>query len=296
MAESNYALIERQIESFPSLPSTVAEVINVAGDPESSANDLAQAILPDQSMCVSILKLANSALYGRPQKIGSLEKAIMVLGFNEVKDLVLSKGVISSFHNILRQNKKEVNAFWDHAFTCGLAARIIAEHMELVSGQFFMGGLIHDIGKLAILMTFPEEYEASRWMVGFSDQDKLIAEERAFGVSHQTVGRRILEKWNFPPALLMDLEYHHDPSSAPEHQTYPLTIQLADLLAHLAANEDLLEERDLIEVIHSYLPDLEAQWRSHNLPWVEMAIESWYAWVKIDRAHGSSIMQIFVEP
>ncbi len=117
-----------------------------------------QAILPDRSMCVAILKIANSALYGRSERVNSLETAIMVLGFNEVRNIVLGRSVVTAFGRC-KKNKAAIDQFWDHSFTCGLAAKTIAEHLGLSSpGQFFVGGLIHDIGKLAMLLTFPDEY------------------------------------------------------------------------------------------------------------------------------------------
>lgn len=293
MAESKYDMIERQIDSFPPLPATVAHVLSVTGNPESSVHDLIQAILPDQSLCVSILKIANSALYGRSEKVGSLETAIMVLGFNEVQNIVLGRSVLTAFKDVGKKDKVAIEQFWDHSFTCGLAAKIIAEHLALTSpGQFFIGGLIHDIGKLAMLLTFPNEYSPAFWLPGFSNSERLLEEQQTFSISHGEVGYRLLKHWHFPETLLSAIGYHHTPHTAPKFKGFPLLIQLADLLAFLCCNQNLLANRELFTVIPSYLPEFEQQWSEQNLPWDTYTLEAWFAWIKIDRSHGSAIMSI----
>ena len=93
MADSkSRSSIEKQIESLPPLPITVSRVMEALADTDCSANNLVKAILPDQAMCMAILKIANSVLYGRPKRVSSLETAVMVLGFNEVQSIVLGKG------------------------------------------------------------------------------------------------------------------------------------------------------------------------------------------------------------
>lgn len=293
MTESHYSRIEKNIESFPSLPSTVAEVMNVVNNPDSSAKELTQAILPDQSMCVAILKIANSALYGRPKKVSSLETAITVLGFNEIENIVLSKSVLNSFSSAFQRNDAVISDYWDHSFTCALAAKIIAEHCNISApGRFFMGGLIHDIGKLAMLLTFPEEYSADKWLSGFSSAEKLEEERQQFSITHQEVGGRILKKWNFPEQLVNALQYHHNPEESPQNQGFPIIVQMADALAYICCTRDK-EEIDNIETsIMELIPGIDSTWNRHNLPWESLRLEMWYNWAVIERKHGSSILAI----
>jgi len=293
MTTSKYEEIERQIDSFPSLPAIVAQVLSVTDNPDSSVQDLIQVILPDQSMCVAILKIANSALYGRSEKVSSLEMAIMVLGFNEVQNIVLSRTIVTAFDSVCKKNKTVIDQFWDHSFTCGIAAKTIAEHLGLSSpGQFFVGGLIHDIGKLAMLLTFPSEYLPSYWLAGFSSEEKLQEERRTFSITHGEIGSYLLRRWHFPDSLLSAIEYHHAPGEASIHKGFPLLIQLADVLAFLCCNQDLHADRDLFTSIPNYLPKFENQWCGQNLPWDAFTLETWFAWIKIDRSNGSAIMSI----
>ncbi|MEE4243254.1 MAG: HDOD domain-containing protein, partial [Desulfopila sp.] len=293
MKETQFNHIEKNIDSFPSLPATVAEVMSVVNNPESSAKELTQAILPDQSMCVAILKIANSALYGRPKKVSSLETAITVLGFNEIENIVLSKSVLNSFGTIFKRNDATIEAFWDHSFTCALAAKIIAEHFSISSpGRFFMAGLIHDIGKLAMLLTFPEEYQADKWLTGFSSPEKLIEEQELFSLSHEEVGGRLLMKWDFPEPLVNALQYHHIPEKSPRHHGFPLIVQLADALSHICCTLGKEAVETIEEHVKELIPDIEDNWNHHKLPWEKLRLEMWYNWVVIERKHGSSILSI----
>jgi HD-like signal output (HDOD) protein len=290
MNDSKPVSIEKQIDLMPPLPITVSRVLEVTNNPESSANDLLKAILPDQTMCVAILKIANSVLYGRPKQVSSLETAVTVLGFNEIRNIVLAKAAVTAFNSIPKTHEKEIGAFWDHAFTCGLAARIIGEHINQPSGQFFIGGLLHDIGKLAMLLAFGEKYDTLKWFTGFSTTAKLQEEQQAFAITHDIVGGRLLRHWQFPDNLIAALHYHHTPNSSPLLQGYPLVIQLADFLSYMYIQPESPDEQTLKTALHVHLPDFEDQWRKQNLPWEEITLESLFAWVKVDGRHGSGIL------
>jgi putative nucleotidyltransferase with HDIG domain len=290
MNDSKPISIENQIESMPPLPMTVSRVLEVTNNPESSANDLLKAILPDQTMCVAILKIANSVLYGRPKQVSSLETAVTVLGFNEIRNIVLAKAAVTAFNSIPKTHEKEIGAFWDHAFTCGLAARIIGEHINQPSGQFFIGGLLHDIGKLAMLLAFGEKYDTLKWFTGFSTTAKLQEEQQTFAITHEIVGAQLLRHWQFPDNLIAALHYHHTPNSSPLLQGYPLVIQLADFLSYMYIQPESPDEQTLKTALHAHLPDFEDQWRKQNLPWEEITLESLFAWVKVDGRHGSGIL------
>ena len=284
--------IDNVIDSLPPLPLTVANVIKVTTNPDSSADDLVKAILPDQSMCASILKMANSVLYGHSKKISSLRSAIVVLGYREVQSIVMGKAAISTFRQSFKENKIEIAKFWEHSFACGLAAKIIAENLGLSTGQFFMGGLLHDIGKLILFLALPGRYQPAVWMTSFSTKERLADEKRIFSASHDVIGGRLLRKWLFPDNLIFALEHHHCPQKSPMLDGYPLVIQLADILSFLCCNPEFSEGRSLITVIKEYVPDIEERWESRNLIWNPIMIESWFDWLKIDQVYGSSIMSI----
>lgn len=292
MNEPKPSSIEQQIEAFPPMPITVSKVMEVTNNPESSANDLVKAILPDQTMCIAVLKVANSALYGRPKQVNSLETAVTVLGFNEIRNIVLSKAAVKAFKPIAKTYGKEIDVFWDHAFTCGLAARIIGEHINQPSGQFFIAGLLHDIGKLAMLLILGEKYDTSKWLSGLSNATKIEEEKGAFTITHDEVGGRLLQHWQFPDTLIAALFYHHVPHCNQKLQIHQLVVQVADFLSFMYVQPGTADEQTLKTALHDHLPHFEEQWRQQNLPLEEITLESWYVWLKVDRGHGSDILDI----
>lgn len=285
--------ILEQIEAFPSLPVTVSRVMEVTTNPESSANDLMKAVLPDQGMCVAILKTANSALYGRPKKISSVENAIMVLGFEEVQSIVMGNAALKTFQPLLKTQMNELDDFWNHSFTCGLAARLIGEHLGLSPGHLFIAGLFHDIGKLAMLIILGEVYDTAHFFYGLSDPIKLEEEEKAFSTSHDIVGSQLIKSWLLPETLVTALGYHHSPQNAPELGIYPTIIQLADCLTHIyLENSDLQNEANIEDQVQEYLPGFVNQWRANELPLDETSLELWFSWLQVDRGHGNGILDI----
>lgn len=292
MNEKKPIPIEQQIESLPPLPITVTNVLSVNNNPESSANDLVKAILPDQTMCIAVLKIANSVLYGRPKKVSSLETAVTVLGFNEVQNIVLAKAAVQSFQPIFKTHPEDLNTFWDHSFTCGLAARIVGEHINLPSGQFFVAGLLHDIGKLAMLLAFGKKYDTSKWLSGINSAALRQEEQKTFAITHDVVGAKLLHRWQFPDNLVTALRNHHNPADAEKLQGYPLVIQLADFLSHMYRLPEKPNEHTLKTALANCLPDFQKQWRAMHLPWEDITLESWFAWLKVDRENGSAILDI----
>ncbi len=100
--------------------------MTVTSDPESSVQDVLEVILTDQSLCLTILKISNSVLFGRPKKVDSIKMAVSILGFNEVQRIALTKALVNSFSKIAQRHKSTIDKFWEHSFICGMTARIIA--------------------------------------------------------------------------------------------------------------------------------------------------------------------------
>ena len=214
--------INSQINSLPALPAIVTKVMAITANPESSANDLMQAILPDQTMCSTILKVANSAFFGIPRGVSTIERAVVVLGYAEIRNIVIGKAIFSSFPKLSQENKNTISLFWEHAFTCGLAAKIIGDHLHLPPSELFVAGLIHDIGKLVMLMAFPTDYPILQELSNPCNLDNSTEEQSKFAISHDKVGLQLAEKWLLPEQLCMAIGFHHSPQKAPSFKKYPL--------------------------------------------------------------------------
>ncbi|MDA8141576.1 MAG: HDOD domain-containing protein [Desulfobacteraceae bacterium] len=243
MDNEKIAQLIAKIDAMPTLPTLVGRVLTITSDPNSSADDLLQAIEPDQSMTVKILKVANSAFYSRVRKVADLKQALMVLGFQEVRNLVLASAVFNNFQKIRKVKEFDARAFWRHSFITGLAAKGMAGPLKLAAGEMFIAGLIHDIGKLALLTALPLEFVRTMKMSGNYGLEGLIAEKHVLGLSHTDVGMRVLKRWMFPNHLVVATGFHHQPATDDSLRVYPLVVQLSDFLAHIVAMSPDLDEQ-----------------------------------------------------
>ena len=293
MTQSHSAALLKQIDSFPALPMTVTKVMAVTGNPESSAHDLMKAILPDPSMCAAILKIANSAFFGMPGEVSTIEKAVVVLGFDEIHNIVIGKAVFASFQALNRNNRHSIQAFWEHSFTCGLAAKILAEHLAYSPSEFFIAGLIHDIGKLAMLITFPHDYSPLLQLSEPNQFCSIIKENEIFSISHDEIGKRLLRRWLFPEPLIMAIGYHHSPQMAPVHKIFPLIVQMADILSLIYCSPEKLTADDVTTIFKDFLPENLQMWKNNNLPWELEKIGLWYNELIESRQKDGAILDIF---
>lgn len=292
MKDDKVLKIIKQIDNFPSLPDTVAKVITVTTNPDSSARDLMHAILPDQSMCASILRIANSAFFGYPRQVSTIERAVVVLGFDEVRNIALGRAVFNSFNSLQQHARDKLDLFWDHAFTCGLAAKIIGEHLNYSASELFIAGLIHDIGKLAMLMAFPQEYAL---LGGYDEQAQLRnveLEHDRYAISHDQVGMKILRKWNFPDQLVAAVAHHHSPDQALDNKIYPILVQTADLLALMYSRPDKLDASDVEIIFTDFLPECKRLWLENNLHWDDEKLGLWFDELKETHEENSSFLEL----
>ncbi len=293
MTTNNLDAIYGQIDALPSLPVIVNDVLEVTSDPESSANDLMKAILPDQSMCATILKIANSAFFGLPREVATIEKAVMVLGFDEVKNIVLGKAVFNSFKELNGLSLVVLEDFWDHSFSCGLAAKIIAERIDISPSQMFIAGLIHDIGKLAMLLTFPTIYSHLLKITDESWLQNCDKEKELFFISHDEVAHRILNRWLFPESLLEAVGFHHRPHEAEVAPLLASVIQIANVITHIAQSPDSSVVADYKLLMEQICPDLFNTFVSLQLPCTNEEITVWFDRLKTSKEEDTGIMGIF---
>jgi putative nucleotidyltransferase with HDIG domain len=293
MSASQTSSIFKQIDSLPSLPATVSRVLAVTADPESCGDDLVNAILPDQAMCAAILKIANSAFFGIPREVATMDKAVNVLGFNEVHNIVLGKAVFNSFQKIPPSGKRTVDNFWKHSFHCGLAAKILAEDLKCPPSELFIAGLIHDIGKLAIFYAKPMEYFHILKQEEVDVQIKCQDEERKqLGVDHCEVGMHLLTRWMFPEQLLTIVGYHHNPNKCTNYGLYTTIIQISDVLSFLMTDDEM-QKADLYPQFTTLLPLGKALWATHNLAIDEEQLQKWREALLTSIEKDSAILNIF---
>ncbi|MFH0793307.1 MAG: HDOD domain-containing protein [bacterium] len=219
--EAIQRIIDR-LKDVPTLPTVVQKIIEIVDSPDTSASDLNKAISTDQALSAKVLKLVNSAFYGFPKKIETLQHAIVILGFNTVRSLALSISMLDFFSRRTGQHQLNYVEFWRHSIGCSALARMIAKNaFPAIAEESFVAGLLHDIGILVMDQFFTADFSQVLEMVR---NDKIIlpkAEKEVFGFTHSDVGRMLAERWNLPDALLYSIAYHHDP--LPSRDFFPIT-------------------------------------------------------------------------
>ncbi|WP_167496405.1 HDOD domain-containing protein [Desulfopila sp. IMCC35006] len=292
MDTRRHELIKQHIDSFPVLPVTVMRLMTVTSNPASSAQEVIDVILTDQSLCLTVLKISNSVLFGRPHRVDSIKTAVSILGFDEVQRIALAKALINSFSKVARQHKASIDKFWEHSFVCGMVARIMAKDLNISPDIAFMGGLIHDIGKLIMLETFAYDY-ALDWMLGLSTEQFHRDELHTFSFTHDRVGGHLLRKWLFPANLIAAVEAHHFPDKATAEKDVASVIQLADFLSFYCCNQTSIGKDDFLLAMHNSLPDIQSTWQSCGLDWDVDAVYRWFDWLVNNYDQGCTLKEAF---
>lgn len=201
-----------RIKDLPTLPSVLGKILATAADPDSSALDLGQHISADQSLSATLLKLVNSAYYGFYRQISSITQAIVMLGFLEVRNLTLTA---TAFRTLSKSSSNyDRIQLWRHSLATAMIAERINKRLRLGIDGSFESGLLHDFGKVALDMLYPEDFRLAA-----EEAHKRVAyirdiEHERFEIDHAEVGGLLGEHWNLPPAVVEAIRYHHQPEAA----------------------------------------------------------------------------------
>jgi len=201
--------LERRLD-LPAMPFVISQLLRSLDDTNIRAGKLAELIEKDQGLTSRVLSVANSPFYGFSRKISTVELAIVIMGLNSIKEIVIGLIVKRLFsRGVSGLDTKE---FWQYSLFCGAASRLIARKMDYpLAGEAFVAGLIHDLGVLVINKFLPNE-ASEIWSVSASRQLPLEEAERyVLGDSHSEIGAWLANKWRLPEHLCAAVENHHRP-------------------------------------------------------------------------------------
>ncbi len=222
-------LILKRVTNLSPVPKILSEVLELLKDINTSPQLLAKAIAKDQSIVVKILTIANSPFYGLSKRVSTIEYAIMILGFNEIRNIVMALSLMESLKNKSDQymDQKE---FWIHAYITATIAKKITDDMGLrLGGDAFIGGLLHDLGISVIhryLHTdFVSVYEAVNNGMKYSEAETLT-----LGMDHQSIGSVLLKNWNLPEQFYEIVKCHHTPNLAYNTKVISSIVHFADYM------------------------------------------------------------------
>jgi len=228
------------IKNLPSVPLIMMEVTKMLSSYKTSANELGRVISRDQALVAKILSVANSPLYGLPRRVSTIEFAIVILGFDHIKNIVIALSMIEAFKNKDDKNWSR-KKYWQHSVLTAVAAKRIADDLGIIkSGEAFTAGLLHDLGISVIQRYFNPEFARISKMVREGQMSYLQAEEKVLGITHAEVGKYLLERWNLPQSLGDAVFFHHKPSAATDNNIIAAIVHLADFMTQRYHDSNLL--------------------------------------------------------
>mgnify|MGYP000938877064 CR=1 FL=1 len=212
------------IDALPTLPRTLKHLLKLLEKPNVSLTEIGEFVSNDPVIAAKVLKMVNSAIYGFSGRISSVKQAVILLGMNVVKGMLLG---ISIFELM----QETMVGLWEHSIGCSVAARIIAQKRGFKeTEEISVSALLHDIGKVVLILQYPDRYEYA--MKKTQDRGVVIgmAEEEVFPANHAEAGSWITEKWRFPKVLTETIRYHHKPHLSKTFLYEASIVSLADVL------------------------------------------------------------------
>ncbi|MFB3819143.1 MAG: HDOD domain-containing protein [Candidatus Methylomirabilales bacterium] len=223
------------IDSLPSLPTVVLRVNDLMSNPKTSALQLSRLILDDQALTARLLRLVNSPFYGFPRRIATVTEAVTILGFQPVRNLLLTATVVDVLGG---EEHAEFSpaSLWEHALAAGVAAGLLARSMRYEDREeVFVGGLLHDVGKLVLFQFLRRDFLRALGHARAADVPLRVAEQKLLGFTHDHVGQLLAERWRLPVRLSEAIGHHHRPERAPIAKREAALVHLGDILARALA-------------------------------------------------------------
>ena len=230
--QMNATELAQQVKSVFSLPEIVLRVNEILSQPEPKIAALEEIIIHDPGLTASILKVVNSSFYNFPGKIDKLSKAIVILGLDELRSLVIGTSVTSQFKGI-KPDLVDMNVFWYHSITRGVLAKKLAiRYKRNHSERFFIAGLLSSIGKLILFTQFPEQSAEIVRAGTIGDAELAEAERQRFGFDYAELSAELLKTWKLPIEIWDMIAYQLKPLANPNQQLDACILHVASATAN----------------------------------------------------------------
>jgi HD-like signal output (HDOD) protein len=222
----------KKVSTIATLPEVTAKIVQTVEDPKSTAAQLHKIVAHDPALATRILKVVNSAFYGLPGQIGSVERAIVLLGLNAIKNIAVAASLGQLFRGVKLCEGFTAKDLWTHCIAVGVTARELARQMKLpIADEAFLAGLIHDTGMLVGLQVWPDKLKEACETARTSERDFCEIEREVTGVDHQQLGQGLAELWKFPRSCQLVAGYHHKPTTLSDNNRMLVTlVYIADTM------------------------------------------------------------------
>ena len=265
--------IVSEMSALPSLPSLYQEIIEELESEDASIKKIGEIVSKDVAMTAKILQLVNSAFFGLSRHVSSPTQAVLLLGLDTIKSLVLSLKIFEQFEG-KQITEQFLSSLWEHSLTTAVYAKTIAAMEEaptMVCEDAFMAGVLHDVGKLILMQNFPDKSEEILRLSEKKKQPVWLSEKEILGTTHGELGAYLLGVWGLPEPIVEAVAYHHFPSECPEREFGALTaVHAADFLYYAVTGGPPYQGVQLVDQ-----PYLEASGVLDRLkPWKEACAQS----------------------
>jgi len=245
---------------LPSMPATLARILQITNSPDASAERVASIVMLDQSLTTKVLRLANSAYFGRRKPTETITEAITILGFSAVRNLAASASVVDALFPRQMFPGFGWQEMWIHSVTCAVGAEVICDCSRNVSVRSsetaFVAGLLHDVGKLILARTLPARFRQIVEDCQKLNCQMVDAEKTLLSTDHAEVGGQLAKQWEFPEKLGASIAYHHVPQDAYDHEDLARVVSAANFLAkrmsrtYLSGVSQEISLKDVAEAAH----------------------------------------------
>lgn len=230
MTKDSVKNLTKKIRELPPLNVVVQKLLDIVGDENSSAEEVARTLSCDQAIAGKVLELVNSSFYGYTRRISTITRAAVILGNKGVQNLAIAFSTINSFEKYETELPKEI--FWRHSLSVAAAAQLVAQQVKYPEPEeAFVAGLLHDIGALTLSCFCPAEFKE---VVQNPGENVCVTENKLIGISHAQVAEQLFEHWRLPEVLCMAAKHHHDGDKIRSDNTSLLAIlYVAELMAKI---------------------------------------------------------------
>ena len=215
---------------LPTMPPVASLVMDKISDPNTTAKQLHEIIAKDQALAARVLRIANSPLYGCARTITRLTDAVMIMGFNSIKSLVMT----SALHDFFKKFGLAEKLMWEHSIVSASLSKKIARMVRFSRvEEAFLAGLMHDLGKVILNLKLPEKmFEILQEVYNNPGITFRELEQRNFGFDHAQVGQLVAKKWNFAEEIEEAIGNHHQPEQAKILPALSYIVNLANAFCH----------------------------------------------------------------
>jgi len=232
----------KRIDDLPTLPTVLQKIIEMTSGNDASAQDVIDEMSADQSLTANLLKVANSPVYGVSKRIESIRQAVVLLGFQEVRNIALSASVFSTLEVAGRRGTFDRQVFWAHSYLVGYITRDLYKQFPEPRSQasYFTCGLLHDIGKVVLDQYFMREFFMIVDAIRERNVSACTAERDLLTMTHADIGGLLLERWKLPADQVTAVREHHTPWNTPSKLATALYYanQLAFMLGYGSMKEE----------------------------------------------------------